>query len=75
MYNATTCTEMYALLPACLDSIRLAYEAPNWSVQRHVAANELCTPLERGDTHGTVLEDIRKKVGGWGIAHLTMDST
>ncbi|KAJ6578012.1 alpha/beta-hydrolase [Mycena capillaripes] len=61
IYNATTCAEMYALLPACLDSIRLAYEAPKWSVQRHAAANELCAPLDRGDTHGTVLEDIRKK--------------
>ncbi|KAJ7249120.1 Alpha/Beta hydrolase protein [Mycena haematopus] len=62
MYNASTCTEMYQRLPSCLDSIRFAEQAPGWSVERRAAAQDLCWPLRAGDTHGTIGEDVRKKV-------------
>ncbi|KAJ7668131.1 alpha/beta-hydrolase [Mycena rosella] len=61
MYNATTCAELFKVLPACLDSIQFAQQTPGWSVERRVAAQSICTPLEGGDTHGTVTEDVRKK--------------
>ncbi|KAJ7770967.1 alpha/beta-hydrolase [Mycena maculata] len=61
IYNASTCAEMFEILPVCLDSIRLAQQGPGWNVERHVAAQNICDPLERGDTHGTVVEDIRRK--------------
>ncbi|KAJ6551941.1 Alpha/Beta hydrolase protein [Mycena capillaripes] len=61
IYNASTCADMFKILPTCLDSIRFAQEAPEWSVKRRVAAQDICQPLEEGDTHGTVLVDIRKK--------------
>ncbi|KAJ7094353.1 alpha/beta-hydrolase [Mycena epipterygia] len=61
MYNASTCAEMFEILPACLDSIQLAQQGPGWSVERRVAAQNICNPLQDGDTHGTVVEDVRKK--------------
>jgi len=61
MYNASTCAEMFRLLPTCLDSIRLAQETPGWSVERHAAAHNICRPLQEADTHGTPLEDVRLK--------------
>jgi hypothetical protein len=62
MYNASTCADMFKILPACLDSIQFAQQAPGWDVERRVAAQNKCELLERGDTHGTVVEDVRKKV-------------
>ncbi|KAJ7461953.1 Alpha/Beta hydrolase protein [Mycena latifolia] len=64
MYNATTCVEMFEQLPACLDSIQLARQGPG-SVERRLAAQTICTPLEAGDTHGTVVEDVRRKASGF----------
>ncbi|KAJ6539719.1 alpha/beta-hydrolase [Mycena capillaripes] len=61
MYNVSTCAEMFKILPACLDSIQFAQQAPEWSVERRVAAQNICAELEIGDTHGTVTEDVRKK--------------
>ncbi|KAJ7250057.1 alpha/beta-hydrolase [Mycena haematopus] len=61
MYNASTCDEMFKILPTCLDSIRFAQQIPEWSVERRVAAQNICRKLEQGDTHGTVVEDVRKK--------------
>ncbi|KAJ7668124.1 Alpha/Beta hydrolase protein [Mycena rosella] len=61
MYNASTCAELFEVLPTCLDSIQLAQQGPGWSVERHVAAHRTCHPLQAGDTHGTVVEDVRKK--------------
>ncbi|KAJ7461971.1 alpha/beta-hydrolase [Mycena latifolia] len=61
MYNVTTCAEMFEVLPACLDGIQLAQQGPGWSVERHVAAQAICNPFRAGDTHGTVVEDIRRK--------------
>ncbi|KAJ6504753.1 Alpha/Beta hydrolase protein, partial [Mycena vitilis] len=61
IYNTSTCAGMFKLLPTCLDSIQLAQQAPEWSMERRVAAQGICQPLMEGDAHGTVLEDIRKK--------------
>ncbi|KAF8215058.1 alpha/beta-hydrolase [Mycena galopus ATCC 62051] len=61
MYNSSTCDEMFQILPTCLESIRFAQQMPEWSVERHVAAQNICHKLEEGDTHGTVVEDVRKK--------------
>jgi carboxypeptidase C (cathepsin A) len=62
MYNASTCADLFRVLPTCLDSIQLAQQGPGWSVERRVAAQKICSVLEQGDTHGTVIEDIRRKV-------------
>ncbi|KIJ29216.1 hypothetical protein M422DRAFT_37026 [Sphaerobolus stellatus SS14] len=60
IYNSTTCQELYAALPECLQSIQLAFEIPN--VENRVVATDKCfEKLNSDDTHGTVLEDIRKK--------------
>ncbi|KAJ6615564.1 Alpha/Beta hydrolase protein [Mycena sp. CBHHK59/15] len=63
MYNASTCAEMFEILPNCLESIQMAQQGPGWSVsvEKRVAAQNICIPLEGGDTHGTVIEDVRKK--------------
>ncbi|KAF7364774.1 hypothetical protein MVEN_00347300 [Mycena venus] len=61
MYNASTCAEMFKILPNCLESIQLAQQAPGWSVERRIAAQKICRALDVGDTHGTVVEDVRKK--------------
>ncbi|KAJ6520714.1 alpha/beta-hydrolase [Mycena vulgaris] len=61
MYNASTCAEMFEILPTCLDSIQLAQQGPGWSVEKRVEAQTVCMRLEGGDTHGTVVEDVRKK--------------
>ncbi|KAJ7770966.1 alpha/beta-hydrolase [Mycena maculata] len=61
MYNASTCAEMFEILPTCLDSIRFAQQASGWDVARRVAAQDTCQVLEEGDTHGTVVEDVRRK--------------
>jgi hypothetical protein len=67
MYNALTCANMFKILPVCLDSILLAQQGPEWSVERHVAAQDICTVLKEGDTHGTVVEDGRKKASPLGM--------
>ncbi|KAJ7181596.1 alpha/beta-hydrolase [Mycena crocata] len=61
MYNASTCRDLFEILPTCLDSIQLAQQGPEWSVERRVAAQNTCDILQEGDTHGTVTEDVRKK--------------
>ncbi|KAJ7245697.1 alpha/beta-hydrolase [Mycena rebaudengoi] len=61
MYNSSTCAEMFEILPRCLDSIRLAEQDPIWSVEKRGASLDLCWQLVLGDTHGTAIEDVRKK--------------
>ncbi|KAF7348179.1 SET domain-containing protein [Mycena sanguinolenta] len=61
MYNASTCDEMFKILPTCLESIQFAQQTSGWSVERHVAAQNICHKLEEGDTHGTLIADVRKK--------------
>ncbi|KAJ6612621.1 alpha/beta-hydrolase [Mycena sp. CBHHK59/15] len=58
VYNSTTCTTLYSELPMCLESIDMAFEIP--TVENRVRAWELCSHLGAGDTHGTVIEDIRR---------------
>ncbi|KAI0062587.1 alpha/beta-hydrolase [Artomyces pyxidatus] len=59
LYNSTTCTELYAVLPECLEAIQLAYDYP--SRENHKKAFALCFKMEAGDTHGTLVEDTRRK--------------
>ncbi|KAJ6585473.1 alpha/beta-hydrolase [Mycena capillaripes] len=61
MYNASTCAEMFKILPTCLDGIRFAQQAPGSTVERRVAAQDICESLSEGDTHGTAAADVRKK--------------
>ncbi|KAF7297878.1 SET domain-containing protein [Mycena chlorophos] len=61
MYNATTCAELAPVVPQCLDAIAFAQQTEEWIPERHNAAYQTCTRLESGDTHGTVVEDTRKK--------------
>ncbi|KAJ7127665.1 hypothetical protein C8R44DRAFT_733107 [Mycena epipterygia] len=72
MYNASTCAEMFEILPACLDSIQLAQQGPGWSEERRVEAAVQCYRLEKGDTHGTVVDDVRKKASD--LQHAGCDS-
>lgn len=60
VYNATTCQELYASLPTCVEKIELALA--NSTVENRVDALFFCNKLMLGDTHGTVVEDIRLKV-------------
>ncbi|KAJ6452153.1 hypothetical protein DFH09DRAFT_1351752 [Mycena vulgaris] len=50
----------------CLDSIQLAQQGPGWSVEKRVDAQTVCMQLESGDTHGTVVVDVRKKASVFG---------
>ncbi|KAK7018143.1 SET domain-containing protein [Favolaschia claudopus] len=61
MYNASTCSHMYERLPACLDSIRIAEQSPEWNAELRKNSHELCWYLRSGDMHGVVGEDYRKK--------------
>ncbi|TFK38819.1 alpha/beta-hydrolase [Crucibulum laeve] len=59
VYNSSTCTELYSVLPTCLESIRIAYAIP--SIENRVEARSLCSKrLGTASTHGTVLEDVRR---------------
>ncbi|CAK5270086.1 unnamed protein product [Mycena citricolor] len=61
MYNTTTCDELYTnVLPRCLDAIDYAYQVPHWDIDRRVAASEICGELDQADTHGVLLEDVRR---------------
>lgn len=59
LYNSTTCTELYGILPSCLSALEYATEISP-SVDSRTAALKVCRPLENGDLHGTVAEDIRR---------------
>ncbi|KAI0313693.1 Alpha/Beta hydrolase protein [Amylostereum chailletii] len=60
VHDATTCGELYALLPSCLESIDLAYTVP--SLPNRVAAADLCyIKLSSGSTQGRMLEDVRRR--------------
>ncbi|KAF8581123.1 alpha/beta-hydrolase [Ramaria rubella] len=62
LYNSTTCTELYTLLPSCLESIQFAYE--NSTVDNRVAAWSLCQRIRWGDTHGVMGENVHKSCDG-----------
>ncbi|KAI0056305.1 alpha/beta-hydrolase [Artomyces pyxidatus] len=60
VYDSTTCRELYSALSACLESIALAYE--DLTVESRDAIMHLCyQTLDRGDTHDTLIEDVRPK--------------
>ncbi|KAF7314768.1 SET domain-containing protein [Mycena kentingensis (nom. inval.)] len=61
MYNSTTCAELFEILPRCLDAIQFAQQTNVWVPERREAAWKVCEPLDSGDTHGTMVEDVRKK--------------
>ncbi|VDC06649.1 unnamed protein product [Peniophora sp. CBMAI 1063] len=58
VYNETTCAEMYAKLPGCLEE--LDYALQNSTVETRTHAQDICIELAIGDRHGTMSEDIRK---------------
>ncbi|KAI0312924.1 alpha/beta-hydrolase [Amylostereum chailletii] len=58
IYNATTCANLYTLLPACLEATELAFDWP--SLENRVQADTLCEVLVEGDTHGVLVEDVRR---------------
>jgi hypothetical protein len=61
VYNSTTCQAGYEALPSCLEQVQYALE--NSTPQHRRNAMEFCeTNLMEGDSHGTVIEDVRKKV-------------
>ncbi|KAJ7493836.1 alpha/beta-hydrolase [Mycena latifolia] len=60
VYNSTDCDRLYSELPACLDSIDMAFQNP--TVANRVFAAGVCYGnMNSGDPHGTVHEDIRRK--------------
>jgi len=58
VYNSTTCAELYTILPTCLEKIEFALEFSTPDTRRD--ALEFCSTIELGDTHGTILQDIRR---------------
>ncbi|KAK7012887.1 Alpha/Beta hydrolase protein [Favolaschia claudopus] len=59
MYNASTCAELFAVLPTCLEAIQFAQQQSEPGPR--VAAMKACRPIDEGDRHGTVTEDVRRK--------------
>ncbi len=61
VHNTTTCQEVLGFLGPCIEAIGLAFELP--SVENSVTAQNICLrQLSGGDTHGILIEDIRKRV-------------
>lgn len=60
VYNSTTCSELQSVAPKCLELIELGYM--DGSVEKRNEALNYCNALKMGDTHGRVLEDIRRVV-------------
>lgn len=61
VHNTTTCLEILGYLGPCLEAIQTAFELP--SVAHSVTAQNICLgQLSAGDTHGILIEDIRKRV-------------
>jgi hypothetical protein len=66
IYDPDTCASMYAKLPECLDLIEMSLQDTGFSASANAArraAREACGYLAwGGDTHGVMIEDIRKTV-------------
>ncbi len=60
VYNATTCADLHAVLPSCLESIEMSMISPTLENKR--ASMKLCEAIEEGDAHGRVIEDVRRVV-------------
>ncbi|KAJ6529087.1 alpha/beta-hydrolase [Mycena vulgaris] len=56
LYNSTQCQTSYSELPACLDSIEMAFDIPTRA--NRLASLELCGPLGSGDMPGINPENI-----------------
>lgn len=69
VYDADTCASMYAKLPECLDLIEMSLQDTGFSTSANVArraARDACSYLAwGGDTHGVMIEDVRKTVRFW----------
>ncbi|KZT57241.1 alpha/beta-hydrolase [Calocera cornea HHB12733] len=61
LYNATQCTELFSLLPVCLDAI--SYGLTNSTAKNRKDALATCAPIIAGDTHGWDLQDVRNYCG------------
>lgn len=59
---------MYAILPECLERIELALQ-PSASAEDRADAADFCDTLRTGDTHGTLLEDVRRTVTYYYMQH------
>ena len=60
VYNASTCTQLYEVLPSCLEDVEFAYEHPSPANAARVM--EKCGALQSGDLHGALLENLDMKV-------------
>ncbi len=60
VYNATTCADLHAVLPSCLESIEMSMISPTLENKR--ASMKLCEVIKEGDAHGRVIEDVRRVV-------------
>ncbi|PBK73925.1 hypothetical protein ARMSODRAFT_1014254 [Armillaria solidipes] len=58
VYNSTTCADLHAVLPSCLESIERSMLSPTLVNKR--ASMNLCEAIEEGDAHGRVIEDVRR---------------
>ncbi|KAF7343942.1 hypothetical protein MVEN_01683000 [Mycena venus] len=58
LYNSTECRTMYSKLPACLESIDMAFNVP--TLENRLTSLDLCGYLNSGDMHGVSTEDIRR---------------
>ncbi len=56
VYNATTCADLHAVLPFCLESIKMS------TLENKRASIKLCEAFEEGDAHGRVIEDVQRVV-------------
>ncbi|KAJ7444887.1 alpha/beta-hydrolase [Mycena latifolia] len=64
VYDAATCAAMYAKLPECLDLIELSLQDTGFSESANSArrvAQKACAHIQwGGDTHGVLVEDVRR---------------
>ncbi|KAJ7156963.1 alpha/beta-hydrolase [Mycena crocata] len=64
VYDETTCADMYAKLPECLDLVELSLQYTGLgeaASNARRAARETCNYIAwSGDTHGVVVEDVRR---------------
>ncbi|KAJ7822954.1 alpha/beta-hydrolase [Mycena leptocephala] len=57
-YNSTECRTLYSVLPACLESVEMAFRLP--TLENRLASIELCGALNSGENHGINPENIRE---------------
>ncbi|KAK0459272.1 alpha/beta-hydrolase [Desarmillaria tabescens] len=60
VYNSTTCADLHAVLPSCLESIEMSMLSP--TLDNKLASLKVCIAIKEGDTHGRVIEDVRRVV-------------